>query len=290
MNYELINGVSPQSPAWPTFKQWAKEENAPFIVLQPLPGLLGVAKEQDIQLRSVIDFVTKRRYAKDSYRFFNEAPVPDGAEIFMSGDGVISIIYEGEIIGYVTTYANTRRAVKQIDYLNPDQTKDFTEEYAYDGNQYSNLFYYDNTLQQIQFLNNDGQIVVREYLYDGMINMITIEDPITGKVVTQYDDLTRFLTATVAKMVTAHDTVRIHYMGVELNVLKDSPAHNVLRLAEAPFDDQGTVRGFLLMILKDEINYVQEVEVSRAAYQALTVQNIPLEKATIIDDPLSDPK
>ena len=290
MNYELINGVSPQSPAWPTFKQWAKEENAPFIVLQPLPGLLGVAKEQDIQLRSVIDFVTKRRYAKDSYRFFNEAPVPDGAEIFMSGDGVISIIYEGEIIGYVTTYANTRRAVKQIDYLNPDQTKDFTEEYAYDGNQYSNLFYYDNTLQQIQFLNNDGQIVVREYLYDGMINMITIEDPITGKVVTQYDDLTRFLTATVAKMVTAHDTVRIHYMGVELNVLKDSPAHNVLRLAEAPFDDQGTVRGFLPMILKDEINYVQEVEMSRAAYQALTVQNIPLEKATIIDDPLSDPK
>lgn len=290
MNYELINGVSPQSPAWPTFKQWAKEENAPFIVLQPLPGLLGVAKEQDIQLRSVIDFVTKRRYAKDSYRFFNEAPVPDGAEIFMSGDGVISIIYEGEIIGYVTTYANTRRAVKQIDYLNSDQTKDFTEEYAYDGNQYSNLFYYDNTLQQIQFLNNDGQIVVREYLYDGMINMITIEDPITGKVVTQYDDLTRFLTATVAKMVTAHDTVRIHYMGVELNVLKDSPAHNVLRLAEAPFDDQGTVRGFLLMILKDEINYVQEVEMSRAAYQALTVQNIPLEKATIIDDPLSDPK
>lgn len=290
MNYELINGVSPQSPAWPTFKQWAKEENAPFIVLQPLPGLLGVAKKQDIQLRSVIDFVTKRRYAKDSYRFFNEAPVPDGAEIFMSGDGVISIIYEGEIIGYVTTYANTRRAVKQIDYLNPDQTKDFTEEYAYDGNQYSNLFYYDNTLQQIQFLNNDGQIVVREYLYDGMINMITIEDPITGKVVTQYDDLTRFLTATVAKMVTAHDTVRIHYMGVELNVLKDSPAHNVLRLAEAPFDDQGTVRGFLLMILKDEINYVQEVEMSRAAYQALTVQNIPLEKATIIDDPLSDPK
>ncbi|MCT2909358.1 hypothetical protein EFT87_11925 [Schleiferilactobacillus harbinensis] len=290
MNYELINGVSPQSPAWPTFKQWAKEENAPFIVLQPLPGLLGVAKEQDIQLRSVIDFVTKRRYAKDSYRFFNEAPVPDGAEIFMSGDGVISIIYEGEIIGYVTTYANTRRAVKQIDYLNPDQTKDFTEEYAYDGNQYSNLLYYDNTLQQIQFLNNDGQIVVREYLYDGMINMITIEDPITGKVVTQYDDLTRFLTATVAKMVTAHDTVRIHYMGVELNVLKDSPAHNVLRLAEAPFDDQGTVRGFLLMILKDEINYVQEVEMSRAAYQALTVQNIPLEKATIIDDPLSDPK
>lgn len=290
MNYELINGVSPQSPAWPTFKQWAKEENAPFIVLQPLPGLLGVAKEQDIQLRSVIDFVTKRRYAKDSYRFFNEAPVPDGAEIFMSGDGVISIIYEGEIIGYVTTYANTRRAVKQIDYLNPDQTKDFTEEYAYDGNQYSNLFYYDNTLRQIQFLNNDGQIVVREYLYDGMINMITIEDPITGKVVTQYDDLTRFLTATVAKMVTAHDTVRIHYMGVELNVLKDSPAHNVLRLAEAPFDDQGTVRGFLLMILKDEINYVQEVEMSRAAYQALTVQNIPLEKATIIDDPLSDPK
>ncbi|MBO3091726.1 hypothetical protein J5F27_07290 [Schleiferilactobacillus harbinensis] len=290
MNYELINGVSPQSPAWPTFKQWAKEENAPFIVLQPLPGLLGVAKEQDIQLRSVIDFVTKRRYAKDSYRFFNEAPVPDGAEIFMSGDGVISIIYEGEIIGYVTTYANTRWAVKQIDYLNPDQTKDFTEEYAYDGNQYSNLFYYDNTLQQIQFLNNDGQIVVREYLYDGMINMITIEDPITGKVVTQYDDLTRFLTATVAKMVTAHDTVRIHYMGVELNVLKDSPAHNVLRLAEAPFDDQGTVRGFLLMILKDEINYVQEVEMSRAAYQALTVQNIPVEKATIIDDPLSDPK
>ncbi|MEE6715163.1 hypothetical protein [Schleiferilactobacillus harbinensis] len=290
MNYELINGVSPQSPAWPTFKQWAKEENAPFIVLQPLPGLLGVAKEQDIQLRSVIDFVTKRRYAKDSYRFFNEVPVPDGAEIFMSGDGVISIIYEGEIIGYVTTYANTRRAVKQIDYLNPDQTKDFTEEYAYDGNQYSNLFYYDNTLQQIQFLNNDGQIVVREYLYDGMINMITIEDPITGKVVTQYDDLTRFLTATVAKMVTAHDTVRIHYMGVELNVLKDSPAHNVLRLAEAPFDDQGTVRGFLPMILKDEINYVQEVEMSRAAYQALTVQNIPLEKATIIDDPLSDPK
>lgn len=290
MNYELINGVSPQSLAWPTFKQWAKEENAPFIVLQPLPGLLGVAKEQYIQLRSVIDFVTKRRYAKDSYRFFNEAPVPDGAEIFMSGDGVISIIYEGEIIGYVTTYANTRRAVKQIDYLNPDQTKDFTEEYAYDGNQYSNLFYYDNTLQQIQFLNNDGQIVVREYLYDGMINMITIEDPITGKVVTQYDDLTRFLTATVAKMVTAHDTVRIHYMGVELNVLKDSPAHNVLRLAEAPFDDQGTVRGFLLMILKDEINYVQEVEMSRAAYQALTVQNIPLEKATIIDDPLSDPK
>jgi hypothetical protein len=44
------------------------------------------------------------------------------------------------------------------------------------------------------------------------------------------------------------------------------------------------------MILKDEINYVQEVEMSRAAYQALTVQNIPLEKATIIDDPLSDPK
>lgn len=290
MNYELINGVLTESPAWPTFKQWAKEENAPFIVLQPLPGLLGVVKEQDIQLRSVIDFVTKRRYAKDSYRFFNESPVPDGAEIFMSGDGVISIIYEGEIIGYVTTYANTRRSVKQIDYLNPDQTKDFTEEYAYDGNHYSNLFYYNNTLQQIQFLNNDGQTAVRQYLYDGVINMITIEDPITGKIVTQYDDLTSFLTAVVAKMVTAHDTIRIHYMGVELNALKDSPAHNVLRLAESPFDDQGAVRGFLLMILKDEIKYVQEVEMSRAAYQALALQNIPLEKATIIDDPLSDPK
>lgn len=288
MNYELINGVTPQSPVWPRFKQWAKEANAPFIVLQSLPGLLGVEKEEDVHLRSVIDFLTKRRYTPGNYRFFNEAPVPDGSEIYMSSDGAINIIYEGETIGLEVVYANTRRAIKQIDYFNPDGTHDFTEEYAFDGNHYSNLLYYNNALQQIQFLNNDGQVVVRQYLFDGKINLITVEEPSTGRILNRYDNLISFLTATVSQMVTAHDTVRIHYMGVEMNALSESPAHNVLRLVESPFGDDGAVRGFLLMILKDEIKYIQEVELSKAAYHALAMQNIPLSKATIIDDSLSD--
>ncbi|MCI2172281.1 hypothetical protein [Schleiferilactobacillus perolens] len=290
MNYELINGVLTDSPVWPTFKQWAKEEHAPFIVLQPLPGLGGVEKHEDIHIRSVIDYVTKRRYTDGQYRFFNEAPVPTNDEIFMTDDGLINIIDNGETIGEVVTYANTRRAVKVITYFNPDRTKDYVEEYAYDGNQYSTILYYEDKLSQIQFLNNEGQVVLRQYVYDGVINLITIEDPLTGKILERYDDLTSFLAATVAKIVTVHDTVRIHYMGVEMNVLSKSPARNILRLVESPFDDSGAVRGFLLKILQDQIKYIQEVEMSKAAYQALALQNIPLNKASVVDDSLSDPK
>lgn len=290
MNYELINGVVTDSPAWPTFKQESKDLHAPFIVLQSLPGLLGVEKEEGIHIQSLVDYVTKRRHNKDTYRFFNEAPVPSNAQIYMSEDGFINIIENGETIGLIFTYDHTRRAVKQINYFNPDNSRDFIEEYAYDGNQYSNLFYYNNTIQQMQFLNNEGQVVLRQYLYDGVINLITIEDPDSGKILERYDDLVSFLAATVAKMVTVHDTVRIHYMGVEMNALRQSPAHNVLRLAETPFDDDGNVRGFLLQILKDEIKYIHEVEMSKAAYQALALQNIPLTKATVVDDSLSDPQ
>lgn len=290
MNYELINGVMTNTPAWTHFKTWAQSENAPFIVLQPLPGLLGVEKEQGVRLRSVIDYVTRRRYTKGAYRFFDEAPVPDIAQIYGSSDGFTNIIYEGETIGQITTYANTRRALKQIDYLNPDGTKDLTEEYAYDGNQYSNLLYYGNVLQQIQFLNNAGQVVLRQYLYDGQINLVTVEDPVTANVQKRFDDWPSFLSAAVGEMVTAHDVVRVHYMGQEMTALTHSPAHNILRLAESPFDEKGQVRGFLLMILKDEIKYIQEVELSKAAYHALALQNIPVDKATIVDDPLSDPR
>ncbi|MCI1891037.1 MAG: hypothetical protein ABF743_01795 [Schleiferilactobacillus perolens] len=284
MNYELVNTINPGLADWPAMKARVQKENGKVLTLASAPGLLGVLKQENVQGLNVIDELTKRKYHAQDYLFFDRVPVPTATDIIMQSDGVITLIYDGETIGYVTTYAGTRRAVKEVRYINPDNTLDNIEEYAFDGSHYTTIFYYNNEPQQIQFFNNQGQVCLRFFLYEKVVNLITIEDPATGKVLQRYDTMTDFYIARLQQILNAGDRVTIDYMGVELFALAKTASHNVLHLVESPFDENDQIRGNLKMILDNSIPYIQEVEMSQAAYNALALRNYPLTKITVVKD------
>lgn len=69
----------------------------------------------------------------------------------MNEDGSISIVHEGEDIGREFLFPDTRRAAQDIRYNNPDGSMDYIEEYAADGSLFSNIFYFNNEIQELVF-------------------------------------------------------------------------------------------------------------------------------------------
>lgn len=135
-------------------------------------------------------------------------------------------------------------------YTNPDGSLDYIEEYAADGTVFSNIFYYNNELQEIVFYDMQERPVLRYYYYEKAINYITIEDPVSHEVHTSYASLAEFVQDQMAKIVHPNDTVIFNYMGAELDSLVKTQSHNVLQLSEDPFDNNNVLRGNLEAILK----------------------------------------
>jgi len=284
MRYEMLNTIPQGTPTWENIKKRAKKNHETILTIAPAPGQYSAVKENQLPAMNLLDTITKRETHPGRYVFFDHAPVPDGTAIQMQEDGYINLARDGRSIGFMTLYPNTHRALKEIHYTNPDGTNDVLEEYMYDGSHYSNLIYYNNELQQIQFLNEAGEIVIRYFFYNKVINLVTIEDPETQEVARRYDTLNDFTQNELAAILKPEDTVIISYMGTELNALAKTHSHNVLHLSEPAVDETGAVRGNLLMILNDEIKYIQEVEMPTADYNELAMRNIPLDKAKVIDE------
>ncbi|EPC18104.1 hypothetical protein [Lacticaseibacillus paracasei] len=284
MNYEIVNQLNAGQPGWDAHKAALNKSDTQLLVLGPLPGFFGFLQDEGLSGVNLIDIITRRKYVKDSYMFFDKAPVPEGTAVYMNEDGTISLIQEGETIGSMITYAGTRRAVKELRYNYLDGTKDLIEEYAFDGNHYSNLFYYNDEIQEIQLLNRNGNPVVREFFYQGGINLITINDPFSGHQLRHYNDIAAFRAGELARFLKPEDTAVTRYMGIEMEALREAKSHNVLRLSESPFDDNDEVRGNLLAILKNDVSFIQEVQMDQASYNALALRKIPLNKARVIQE------
>lgn len=281
MHYDLLNNLISGTEAWTGIKQRVLAENRTVLTLTAAPRFFGLIQEEGVKGLNILDYVTKREYVKDQYRFFNDVPVPTWSKVEMNRDGSILIVDNGDVIAREYLFPNTRRAVQDIRYNNPDGTLDYIEEYAFDGTLYSNLFYADNILQEIVFYNSDSQPVVRYYFYDGAINFITIEDPKTHKVIKDYANLNEYLNDQLSKLLTEDDTVTFQYMGIEMNVLKNTKSHNVLEVVESVLDESGVVRGNLAMILEGKIPYVAEVKVDAEQYEALRLAGMPLDRVSM---------
>ncbi|WP_419153912.1 hypothetical protein [Weissella viridescens] len=278
MNYELVNNITPGSDVWEKVKQNIAKDDATVITLTAAPRFFGLLQDEGVKGINVLDHVTKRSYVHDQYRFFNDVPVPTWAKIDMNQDGSILVSDQGDVIAREYLFGNTRRAVQDVRYNNPDGTLDYIEEYAFDGTVFSNLFYADNQLQEIVFYNSDVQPVVRYYFYEGVINFVTIEDPKTHAVLKDYENLDAFLVDQVAQLVTEDDTVVFHYMGVEMNSLREAKSHNVLEMAESVLDENGNVRGNLDLILQGQLDYIDEVRVDSQGYHDLEQSGVPMDR------------
>lgn len=77
-----------------------------------------------------------------------------GAEIIMNRDGVITIVKDGVTIGEMRVFPRSRRLVQDIKFFNVDGTRDMVEEYTFDGKLFSNLFYFNDNVQEIDFFDN----------------------------------------------------------------------------------------------------------------------------------------
>lgn len=269
MLYELTNVIRPETANWQQQRARLQQSGGQVITLAPNPGFSGLLAREGVQGHNLIDWVTKRTYQLGRYLYFNQIPTVMDAEIFMNQDRTISLISEGDVIGEVELYANTRRAVKSVTYLNADGGRDFIEEYTFDGQLFSRLFYDRNAVQEICFYDNQQRPIVRYYFYNRQLNLVTIEDPTTREVTVQYDTQLDFMRDQLAQRLTANDQVHISYLGLELSVLAKTPSRNTLYLTEAPLDDAGQVKGNLRAILTDDIGYVQQVVVSAEAATAL---------------------
>lgn len=281
MKYELVNQIDPNSEAWRKIQARARKEHKHVIGLAAAQNFGQVMQAAKLQGETVVDFVCRRRFDPKGYRFFNDVPVPTGDKVQMYGNGSVFIEHGADPIAREFLFPNTRRAVQDIRYTNPDGTLDYIQEFAADGALYSNVFYYHDDLQEIDFYNMDEQVVLRYFFYEGNMNLITIEDPITHTVTERFNNMADFLIAQVAKMVKAGDVVTISYMGIEMEALSQTTSHNILQPVESPFDDQGNVRGNLRGILGNEIPYIHEVRVPIHEYQELGKTDLPLIKVKL---------
>ncbi|WDF83077.1 hypothetical protein PQ472_02265 [Lacticaseibacillus pabuli] len=283
MNYELINQIGLGTPAWQTQKKRIEQDNRTLLTLTSMPRFSEVLKNEKVKGVNLIDHLTGRTYDPDGYRFFNDVPVPETAQIFMNGDGSISIINDGEEIAKEFLFSGTRRQAQDVRYENLDGSLDYIHEFEIDGSTFSNIFYYNDDMQEIAFMDNDENVHVRFFYYNGAINLITVEDPQSHKTVAKYDTLNQFLAAEVAKMTNADDTVTITYLGLELDAVSQTKAHTVLDMVESPWDDAGNVRGNLLAILEGRLSYVDEVLVNQADYDRLQREGVATAKLTVVD-------
>ncbi|PWF99706.1 hypothetical protein [Levilactobacillus bambusae] len=283
MDYELVRLIQPDTDNWKHQQERLQKPKTRVLSLAPTPNFSGLLQSQHVKGINVIDVVTKRTYDPDTTLFFNRIPTVKGSEIFMNGDRSISIIKDGVEIGTVQLYGGTRRHVKSVTYYNPDKTRDFIEEYATDGNLFSRIWYSRDKAERIDFMNNSGKPVLRFYFYEGLINLVTVESPVTHRVLNRYDTLNDFYIDQVAKIVKKTDNVNISYLGVELTALQQAASTNSYYLDESPLDDNNQVKGYLLNILTDENKTISKVYMDEGAYNQLAFQNIPLDKAEVLD-------
>lgn len=283
MEYELVSTIKPADKIWESQKQRLIERNGKVLSLSPSPSFNHLKNSELVEGINLLDELTKRTHHPEHFLFFNQIPTAVAAEVFMNEDRTISIIQDGGEIGQVTTYPETRRHVKEVSYLNSDGTKDFIEEYADDGQLYSNIFFFKDTVHEIDFYNSKQLPIVQYFFYEGQINLVVVRDQDSGEVCAKYSSLMQFLANQVANIVTEKDSVSISYMGIELFALAKTHSHNVLYLMESPFTNTGGIKGNLLSILENKISYVQEVNMLRKYYDKLAGKNVSLDKITIID-------
>ncbi|MFR3684320.1 MAG: hypothetical protein ACLTXM_04680 [Enterococcus sp.] len=283
MDYELVSIIKPTDHIWKSQKQRLAENNGKVLSLSPSPNFNKLTKAEGVEGFNLLDALTKREYHQDKFLFFNKIPTASAAEVFMNEDRTISIINDGDEIGQVTTYPETRRHVKEVKYLNVDGTTDFIEEYSDDGQLYSNIFFFKNQVHEINFYNSKQLPIVQYFFYEGQINLVVVREQNSGKVSARYSSLTQFLADQVATIVTEKDSVAISYMGLELFALAKTSSRNVLYLMESPFTKTGGIKGNLLSILENKISYIQEVKMAREHYKKLVGKNVCLDKITIID-------
>lgn len=282
MNYELVSVLRVETDNWKQQKQRAINNNSKVITLLPDPFFTRYKKEEYGNMMNIVDYVTKRTYNEDNSLFFDKVPMIDGAEIFMNADGIISIIKNGVRIGEMRTFPQSRRLVQDVTYFNDDGTKDMVEEYTFDGSIFSNIYYYEDRVQEIDFTNNDGQVCLRFYFYEGEMNLITVVDPTTNAVLESYDNMIQFQKAQLQKIVGPEDQINISYLGMELDVLENTKSKNTLYLEEPAFDGS-TVKGNLKLIMDDQIQYVQQAVVKYEDYDQMVDQGLNVSKVRYVD-------
>lgn len=282
MNYELVSVLRVETDNWKQQKQRAINNNSKVITLLPDPFFTRYKKEEYGNMMNIVDYVTKRTYNEDNSLFFDKVPMIDGAEIFMNADGIISIIKNGVRIGEMRTFPQSRRLVQDVTYFNDDGTKDMVEEYTFDGSIFSNIYYYEDRVQEIDFTNNDGQVCLRFYFYEGEMNLITVVDPTTNAVLESYDNMIQFQKAQLQKIVGLEDQINISYLGMELDVLEKTKSKNTLYLEESAFDGS-TVKGNLKLIMDDQIQYVQQAVVKHEDYDQMVDQGLNVSKVRYVD-------
>lgn len=284
MHYEITNTIDVNNPSWNKQKRRICNEKGMLLTLAPNPGLRDTLISEKIKGFNLIDKITGRTidYNEDTFLYFNRLPTVTGAEIFMNEDFSIDIIANGDVIGHVSLWKNTRRHVKDVTYVHQNNQIDFIEEFASDGKKFSNIFYTRNEAQRIDFYNDEEQAIVRFYFYMGQLNLITIGNSKHLDVKAQYNSFSSFSAVEVGKILKEEDTVGINYMGEELSALALSKSKNTLYLEEPPLDEIGKVKGNLIGILRDDIPFIQKVEMNRTYAQQLISVGAPMKKVSIV--------
>lgn len=281
MNYELVNVLRPETDNWKKQSDRAFNNKSTLITLAPDPFLEKKRRDNYHNIINVVDFVTKRSANYQGSLFFDKVPTVAGAEIFMNIDGVITLVKDGDTIGVMRTFPNTRRLVQDVTYFNVDQTRDVTEEYTFTGQLYSNIFYYKNEIQEIAFFDDNQNVRLRFHFYLGSINFITVENPITHEVEEKYGSLAEFQAAQIAKIVNKNDTVGITYLGLELDALAKTKSENTLYLEESAFEGDN-LKGNLQLIIENRIPYIQKVIVNREDYEKMVALKVDISKVSSV--------
>lgn len=282
MDYEIVNVLRPDTENWTKQLSRLKRKDGKLITLAPDPIFQFKSQQNYSNVVNIVDYVTERTYDSKSSLFFNKVPTVDNAEIFVNNDGTTSIISDGETIAMLRTYPGTRRLVKDVKYLNSDGSTDYLEEYAYDGKLFSRIYYFEDKVQQIAFFNDDQNVRLRFYFYDGSINAVTVVNPITQKVERKFDNLDQFFAEIVGEIVKPNDQVGISYMGVELNALAKTKSKNSLYLDESVFDDTNNIKGNLEAIMNNRINSIEKIYISESDYAKLLENRVDMHKFGVL--------
>lgn len=284
MNYELLTVIGQETEVWKAAKQRIQDNKGQVLTVFPSQDFAKIIEDEGVSGINLFDHVMKRTYDLSRFMYFNQAPVPARSEIFMNPDFSISIIHEGEEIAMMACFPFTRRYVKNIQYLHRNGEKDFVEEYTIDGQLFSEIFYFNDKAQEIHFYNAQRIPVISYYYYEEQLMYLTLNDDTTGEMIAEYTSLDQFISEQVAKLVTAEDTVRVSYMGIEMTALAQTKSHNILRLNQSPFDEADNVIGTLLFILNDDLKYIHEVEMSLENKQKLIKKGVSVAKVKVVRD------
>ncbi|GBG96359.1 hypothetical protein [Lactococcus termiticola] len=282
MNYELVTLIRPGDAVWDNAKKRLQADKGEVISILPSPDFAKILKNEDVKGVNLFDEKTGRTTDLNNFMFFNQAPVPSNSEIFMNGDWTISVINNGDEIGNVELYPNTRRFVKNVSYKRMNGDTDYIQEYAIDGKLFSEIFYFNNKPQEIHFYSDEKVPRISYYFYEGNLDYVTLNDE-KGEMGKGFKSLDEMLGFLLSEKLTADDTVTVTYMGMEINVLSQAKSHNQLYLEESPLTEEGQVKGNLQLILDDNIPYIHEVFMSQEHYLLLVEKGVSTKKVRLID-------